>query len=229
MTIWKRNAAVLIAGVIHMLAHTVALGQDVTLGYHEPVLLSDHEQAGFNRIFETTTDQRKAMDDLVAAATARLREQEKKVGEASTKAVKEFRALPEDQRRTAEARKALSDKLAAIGDADESGLRRDLFNDLRALLSEGQQQSWKKFEYFLRREKSRTNDSGWGRDHTNVLALVDAIGLTKEEKAPLAELLDSYEHDLDRALIELDAAVADLNKAMAKAREDCGGERQLLA
>src|SRR5262249_586515 len=57
---------------------------------------------------------------------------------------------------------------------------------------------------------------------------VDALGLTKEEKAPLAELLDSYEHDLDRALIELDGAEADLNKAMAKAREDAGGDQELL-
>jgi hypothetical protein len=196
-------------------------------GAEETLLLTDSEKAGFNRIFETTAGQHKAVDDLVAAATAHLREQEKKADDATAKAVKEFRSLPEDQRRSADARKALNDKLAAVG-PDITALRKDLLNDLRALLSEDQQASWMKFEYFLRREKNRTYHGGWYRDHTNVLALVDALGLTKEQRAPLIDVLESYEHDLDRALIELDGAEAELNKVMAKAREDAEGDRDLL-
>lgn len=207
---WKR-LAVLFASMV--LAASVA-GQ--VPAPEEASLLNERERAAFDRIFVTTPDERSAVDALVAAAKARQAQAERE----AEHIVNTYSSLPDDQK-SPKARAEMIEKLRSVG-PDDAALRAQLLKDLRAALTQGQQESWKKFEYFLRREEVLLASSGWGHDHTNLIALVELLDLSPSERSGASGVLDRYERDLDAALAALESAERALREALSKVRADGG-------
>jgi hypothetical protein len=204
--------------IFHLAAFLVALfalqAPAQVIAYIEPEarLITPHELAAFDRIFSTTPEQQSAERALRDAAAAAIRESEarqRKLGDA-------YRALPPEQR-TPKARQELIERTDAL-DIDAK-THDGLMADLRALLTGEQESRWKRFEYFLRREHVINAESGWGRDPTNVLALVEAVGVNRDDPA-LAELLDRFERELDAILAEVQAAEDALKAKMRATPRD---------
>jgi hypothetical protein len=189
-----------------------AAGQVAVFAHVEPVLLTPEEVAAFHRIFEATEEQREAVQALLGAGNARIREGQEK----AAAIVEEYRKVSEDQR-TSKAREELAAKLEAA-EPDVDALREDLLRDMRAVLTETQDARWVKFEMFRRRERVLYGPTGWNRDVTNVLALVAEAGVERESGSVLDDLLEQYEREHDRTLKELESAEEDLNAQLAGAR-----------
>jgi Spy/CpxP family protein refolding chaperone len=193
----------------------VSSAQGVVGVVDEHPVLTPHEASAFNRVFSTTPDQQRALQSLLGAAMTQVRDAQSK-----TAALWEaFRALPED-RRTRAARDELRAKTDALT-PDTDALRKTLLADLRALLTAEQDSRWKKFEYFIRRERVlAAHDSGLMRDKTNLLALIDAVPPGPEPGSDLAAFLERYERDLDTILAEIEAAEADFYRKLDQLRTD---------
>jgi hypothetical protein len=188
-------------------AHAQGFAYDPT----ESLLLKPAEIAGFNRIFSTTADQQHAIASLVTAAQSEATRSEQHAAEI----LNSYGALPPD-RKTADTR---ADTLARSNAAgpDMPALRKKLLSDLGAVLTAEQNARWKEFEYFLRRERVLHSGSWWA-DRSNLLAIAAASGADSSTDPSLAALLDSYEHDLDSLLAEIETAQTTLGKELRKAR-----------
>ena len=78
-------------------------------------------------------------------------------------------------------------------------LDRQVMDEIKSSLKVDQAAKWESFERFMRREKllSRGRLSG---ENVNLFAVLDEAGLTKEQIASIASILDEYELRLDEAL-----------------------------
>ena len=78
-------------------------------------------------------------------------------------------------------------------------LDRQVMDEIKTSLKSDQTAKWESFERFMRREKllSRGRLSG---ENVNLFAVLDEAGLSKEQIASTAALLDEYELRLDEAL-----------------------------
>ena len=78
-------------------------------------------------------------------------------------------------------------------------LDRQVMDEIKSSLKVDQAAKWESFERFMRREKllSRGRLSG---ENVNLFAVLDEAGLTKEQIASIAGILDEYELRLDEAL-----------------------------
>lgn len=179
--------------------------------YREPIVLDDRELAGFARIFAATDAQREAAQALAAAAYAEAKAAEAKAGQIASR----WRALPPEERTPHALQRLLVEMWAAEPDMD--ALRRRVLADLRAILTEQQAARWPRFERFLRRERVLFAPSGWERDRTNLLALVDQVGLDEATRAALEPLLEQYERELDALLARLETEEARMNERLRQA------------
>ena len=82
---------------------------------------------------------------------------------------------------------------------ERGGLDRQIMEEIKSSLKADQAAKWESFERFMRREKllSRGRLSG---ENVNLFAVLDEAGLTKEQIASIASILDEYELRLDEAL-----------------------------
>ncbi len=177
--------------------------------YEEPLAITEREIAGFNRLFQTSPAQKEAAQSLADASKTDLKAQEAKQG----KIGEAWRALPKE-RKTTEARERLVKDLNAA-EPDTAGARTKLMADLKAILTDQQVPMWKKFEYFLRRERWLTHHFG-SLDHTNLIALVDLLGLAPEDRATIAPVMDRYEREMDAVLTDMEREYAAINKAIGE-------------
>ena len=78
-------------------------------------------------------------------------------------------------------------------------LDRQVMDEIKSSLKVDQAAKWESFERFMRREKllSRGRLSG---ENVNLFAVLDEAGLTKEQIASIASILDEYELRMDEAL-----------------------------
>ncbi|MHC4948310.1 MAG: hypothetical protein ACYTG1_08615 [Planctomycetota bacterium] len=101
---------------------------------------------------------------------------------------------------------------------ERDGLRADFLNDLMAILSEPQTESWPAFDRTLRRVKT-LNRGRYAGESVDLLRIVRDIGVGEDERFLLEDTLEAYAIDLDRALVErneeLDAARQQRLEAMS--------------
>ena len=181
--------------------------------YEEPVLLNEHEVGAFHRIFRTTEAQRGAVAELLAAGMAKIRAGEAEAG----RLFEEYRKRPEHER-TKQARQEVIEKSAAA-QVDVDALRTVLLEDLAALLTTEQMERWRLFEYFRTRERVLYGQSSFVKDRTNLLALIEAVGVKPADHGGLAELLIVFERELDAILVDLEKAEAAIREAWQQQRD----------
>ena len=97
-------------------------------------------------------------------------------------------------------------------------MEQGFFADVQAVLTPEQTALWPKVERTRRRERTMQRGLMSG-ERMDVMRLVDEASVTGETRATIAPLLEQYEMDLDRALVERNKVYDDgLGEAMANFR-----------
>lgn len=115
--------------------------------------------------------------------------------------------------------------------AEKEKLDSTFLADLRSLLTKEQERNWDAFERLHRRETEMRLGFLSG-ERTDVVRLVEELGLSAEQRASLKPTIDAYELDLDRELrnrIKVRASIVErMNTIVWEPEKDAPTARQMV-
>ncbi|MHC4272657.1 MAG: hypothetical protein ACYSUR_03200, partial [Planctomycetota bacterium] len=100
----------------------------------------------------------------------------------------------------------------------KEALKQDFLNEVRSQLSAEQLELWPGFERALTRIRTLPEGRLDG-ERTNLLQIVDSLGLDQEQQEAVAEALDAYELQLHEALVARNAFIREAQSKIDKAIE----------
>lgn len=215
------------AAARQMVFSTVAVGSDGDFG--DGTRISNRNLERYAKLLSLTPDQKDAAKALLDGYLAESRAAAKEMQSAMESAFAAYQDSQDNKalrQETSAAQKKHSTRVAE--------LEKGFFDDTRQMLSPEQEQRWPLVERLRRREKGLLNGSLSG-ESVDLTEVLDGLNLDDSAEAAIADEVEQYEADMDRAIQARDAALASsqvkdtvddmvfdfaaMQAAMAKARE----------
>lgn len=172
----------------------------------EPTINS-RDLDGYGQLFGLDTVQKDAVKTLFDGYQQQFAVEAKKVRD-------ELEVLRDEAReaRDPELWREMGEKTTAF-QKKRNEMEQNFLNDFRSVLTTEQEAKWPKFERTRRREMTIGRGLMSG-ERVDVIKLVDDLKLSADERAAFNPILDQYEVDLDRELIERNKMQDDMQSRM---------------
>lgn len=200
-------------GMVRLALLGVAVG--VVLSMSAPAMAQFRGPGGRVGEPDVTSEELKRLDEMLSLTE----DQELVAGELHSAYLAEVQALGEEARRVSDAARdefresrdpSVWRDLGEVMDTFEARkeeLSDGFFSDLRLIMTPEQDQRWAQVERFHRRFTSMSNDRGLiSGEGVDLIEAVRELDLSEETSGAVRPLLDQYEVEVDRALVERNKA-----------------------
>lgn len=173
---------------------TVSGGPGMFGGMARPAM-TPKELEGYTALLTMDDTQKDAAKELLSSYTTDFEKASKEQAEKVKKLAEEFRESHDDE---------VWEQMGPINEKYSKRtkeLEASLISDLKSLCTDQQLSLWPKFERTRRRDRTIDRGSVSG-ESVDLVHLVGQLDLTGQTKADVAQQLEAYEQDLDKALVE---------------------------
>jgi hypothetical protein len=204
----------MLAPAVHaqeVMRFTVSGGPGMFGGGMSRPAMSPKELTSYSQILGLDDAQQEAAKELLAGYTTEFEKASKEHGEKMRQIAEEFRETRDDE--VWEQMGPVNEKFTKRA----KELETTLLSDLKSLCSDTQSEQWPRFERARRRDRTIDRGSVSG-ESVDLFRIVKPLDLTGKVHADVAQQLDAYDIDLDKALVERNRIMDDQSASFRPGR-----------